>query len=224
MDTELDVLERGALAFCLAARLTAWPDDETLREAKVLAEGLDDGAAPERALISIAAQAERVRYEPEYLTLFENGPKRCPVHETEYGRMRGMAKGNELADIAGFYMAFGMTRADGDAARQLGDHLAVELEFYGALLAKQAALLEAGDTEGQAIVLDARKKFLGDHLGRLAYAVAEQPSVKENPLYGPLLASTRALVKAECNALEVTPAPMDFLPEQAEPEVMCCAT
>ncbi|MBL8912130.1 MAG: molecular chaperone TorD family protein [Archangium sp.] len=224
MDSELDVLERGALAFCLAARLTAWPDDETLREAKVLAEGLEDGGSPERALISIAAHAERARYEPEYLTLFENGPRRCPVHETEYGRMRGMAKGNELADIAGFYTAFGMTRADGDAARQLSDHLAVELEFYGTLLAKQAALLEAGDGEGGSIVLDARRKFLGDHLGRLTNAISSQPSVQGSPVYGPLLASTHALVQAECNALSVTPAPMDFLPEQAESEVMCCAT
>jgi TorA maturation chaperone TorD len=222
----VDFLERRALAFCLASRLTAWPDDETLADARVLAEGLGDGEgeAAEQALVSLAARAERARFEREYLTLFENGASRVPVHETEYGRMRGMAKGNELADIAGFYAAFGMTRADGDAARQLGDHLAVELEFYGTLLAKQAALLELADAEGQHVVLDARRKFLGDHLGRLALAVASQGTVQGSEVYGPLLAATSALVKAECASLEVTPAPMDFLPDQAEPEALCCAT
>lgn len=221
-NADVDALERRALAFCLASRLTAWPDDQTLTEARMLAEGLEDGDAAERALISLAANAERANLEPEYVTLFEVGKGRCPVHETEYGRMRGMSKGNELADIRGFYTAFGMDRAETDAARQMADHLAVELEFYGTLLARQAAVVELEDAAGDEIVRDARKKFLVDHLGRLAGAVAAQPSVNASACYGPVLRATSALVADECARLEAVPAPLDFLPEAGEGEAMCC--
>jgi nitrate reductase assembly molybdenum cofactor insertion protein NarJ len=113
---EVDALERRALAFCLASRLTTWPDDESLQQAQALASAIDDGDAEELRLASLTATVERARAEPEYIALFENGAERCPIHETEYGRMRGMAKGNELADIAGFYTAFGLERTDSPLA------------------------------------------------------------------------------------------------------------
>ncbi len=219
----VDTLERRAVAFCLAARLTAWPDDALDRDAPTLAGSLDDdGDAPERELAEAGRGATRAALESSYIALFENGAGRCPIHETEYGRMRGMAKGNELADLAGFYTAFGLTRADGDQAAVMGDHLAVELEFYGTLLAKQAAVLEAGDDEGRFVVEQARRSFLGDHLGRVAPAVASQPVVAEHPLYGPIFAATRALVEDECRRLAVAPAPLDFVAGGGEPEAVDC--
>lgn len=221
-EPQIDALERRALAFCLASRLTAWPDERTLAEARILAEGLEGGDVAERELSALAASAEPAALEPEYITLFEVGKGRCPVHETEYGRMRGMSKGNELADICGFYAAFGMARADSPEAKQMADHLAVELEFYGTLLARQAAVMETEDDAGEEIVLDARKKFLGDHLGRLAIAVASQPSVQGNAGYGPVLRATSQLVAEECARLQTVPAPLDFFPESGEGDSMCC--
>lgn len=218
----VDQLERRALAFCLASRLAAWPDDDTVRAARALAEGLAGGEGDELDLAALTPALDGALLEPEYIALFENGANRCPIHETEYGRMRGMSKGNELADIAGFYEAFGMARSDEPGAKQMGDHLAVELEFYGTLLAKQAALVERGDAEGAFVVEDARKKFLVDHLGRLARAIASQPPVVASRAYGPVLAATRALVDAECTRLGAVPAPLDFFAGSAEPEALCC--
>ncbi|MFZ5442114.1 MAG: TorD/DmsD family molecular chaperone [Myxococcota bacterium] len=218
----IDALERRALAFTLASRLTAWPDAATLAHARALAEALDDGDDDELRLAALAGPLDAAQLEPEYIALFENGPRRCPIHETEYGRMRGMSKGNELADLAGFFTAFGLERADGADAKQMHDHLAVELEFYGTLLARQAVLHCRGDAEGPDIVEDARRKFLRDHLGRLAGAVATQPPVRESAAYGPLLEATAALVRAECARLGVTPAPLDFFESLAEPEALCC--
>lgn len=220
----IEGLERRAVAFCLAARLTAWPDDALAREAGLLARGLDDGDALERRLAELAAEATRDALEPAYIALFENGPGRCPIHETEYGRMRGLSKGNELADLEGFYLAFGLGRAEGAHAKVLGDHLSVELEFYGALLAKHAAQLERDDAEGRFVVEQARRSFLADHLGRIAPAVASQPVVAEHPRYGPLFAAVRALVLDECTRLAVAPAPLDFQEagSNAEPEALCC--
>ena len=51
-------------------------------------------------------------------------------------RSHGMGKGNTLADIGGFYQAFGLTLDRG--IHELPDHIAVELEFYGLLLLKQS--------------------------------------------------------------------------------------
>lgn len=218
----VDAFERRALAFCLASRLTTWPDDESLVQARSLAGALGDGDREELELASVTERLERAQAEAEYIALFENGAQRCPIHETEYGRMRGMAKGNELADIAGFYTAFGLERADAPAAKQMSDHLAVELEFYGTLLARQAALESRADAEGVFVVEDARRKFLVDHLGRLAGAVASQPAVQASQAYGPVLAATAALVRAECERLGATPAPLDFFAAAAEPEELCC--
>lgn len=205
----VDSLERRALAFCLAARLTSWPDDEALTDARTLAASLDEGDHVERALAALARTSRRAELEPEYVALFETGQSRCPIRETEYG---GMAPGSELADLAGFYAAFGMERATGDAAWHMGDHLAIELEFYGTLLARQAALTERGDSRGEEVVRDARRQFLADHLGRLAAAVSGQPNVRQSARYGPLLASTAELVELECGSLGATPAPLDFVP------------
>lgn len=219
----VETLERRALAFCLAARLTAWPDDALDRDAKRLAEVLDvEGDELERRLAALAPVATRERLESTYIELFEHGAGRCPIHETEYGRMRGMAKGNELSDLAGFYTAFGLTQADGAHAQVLGDHLAVELEFYGTLLAKQAALLEAADAEGTDVVEAARRSFLQAHLGRVAPAVASQPQVAGHADYGPIFGAARALVEDECRDLAITPEPLDFLPGSGEGDEVCC--
>lgn len=222
MHPHLDTLERRALAFCLAARLTAWPDDETWRSARALAEGLADGDDAERRLAGLVDGLADAGREAEYVELFEHGQARVPIHETEYGRMRGMSKGNELADIAGFYTAFGMDRADGSAARQMHDHLAVELEFYGTLLAREAALAERGEAEGVEIVSDARRKFLADHLGRLAPAVAAQAKVKDSAAWGPVFDAASGLVVDECRRAQVTPAPLDFFAGDGEPDEVCC--
>lgn len=222
--TSIEGLERRAVAFCLAARLTAWPDDALPSEAAMLAEGLADGDALETRFAALAASATRAALEPEYISLFENGPQRCPIHETEYGRMRGLSKGNELADLEGFYLAFGLGRAEGAHAAVMGDHLAVELEFYGTLLARHAAQLERGDAEGCFVVEQARRSFLADHLGRIAPAVASLPVVASHPLYGPVFDAVRALVLEECRRLAVAPAPLDFQDTGPgpEPEGLCC--
>lgn len=215
------LMERRALAFCLAGRLLGWPDEALRSHAVSLAEGLRDGDGLERQLAGLAREASRETMESAYIELFENGPRRCPIHETEYGRMRGLAKGNDLADVEAFYLAFGLGRREGGEA--MADHLGTELEFYGALLTKLADAHERGDDEGVLVMEDARRKFLVDHLGRFASVVAQQPAVAEHRVYGPLLTAAAGLVEAECQALALTPQPLDFIsgPLQ-EPEALCC--
>ncbi|HET7377314.1 MAG TPA: molecular chaperone TorD family protein, partial [Anaerolineae bacterium] len=70
----------------------------------------------------------------------------------------------ELADIAGFYRAFGFT-FDGKI-HERPDFLASELEFMHILTLKEARAVEAGRADQAEICIEAERKFLQDHLGR----------------------------------------------------------
>lgn len=220
----VDALEQRALGFALAARLAAYPDDGLPRELEALVESL--GTRPPEPLEAfrqaLTAEGGLDAVRGEYLALFGSQKERASLNETEYGRMRGMSKGHDLADIAGFYRAFGLEVTQDDARRDMPDHLAMELEFYAVLLARSAVLREKGDGEGVDIVLDARKKFLEHHLGRLARAVAANPTVGAHPLFAPAFGWAGGLVADECRALGVVPPPLDFFPNDAEPDDVSC--
>jgi len=214
-------LEDQALQFALAARLTSYPDPRFDHWVGQLVQTGATGVPP--GLIELAGvQGGLDVARGEFLGLFDHGADRIPLYETEYGRMRGMSKGPELADLNGFYRAFGLDAADGDE-RELADHLGVELEFYAVLLARQALLNEAGDAEGSQIVEDARRTFLVEHLGRFAPAIAQQKNVADSALYGPVFAWARTLVEAQCGALGAVPAPLDFHGLEPAPDEVCCA-
>jgi nitrate reductase assembly molybdenum cofactor insertion protein NarJ len=97
-------------------------------------------------------QSERTR-------LFE-GPVACPINETGYIRRD---KGAILADICGFYRAFGF---EPDATSgEKADHLVCELEFVGLLLVMLGEAQRLGDAEKVDVVRSAVRTFLADHLG-----------------------------------------------------------
>lgn len=92
-------------------------------------------------------------------------------YETEIGLPHEFRQSQELADIAGFYRAFGL--AIGGPVRERPDHIAVELEFMHVVTLKQACALEAGSSEHAEICADAERKFLHDHLGHWAGTFAQ---------------------------------------------------
>jgi TorA maturation chaperone TorD len=99
----------------------------------------------------------------EYHRLFRTELAATP-YETEYGPDRAARKGPELADILGFYEAFGFRPAA--SATELPDHIGAELEFFSLLLVKEADARGRGAGEEAAVAADAARKFLADHLGR----------------------------------------------------------
>lgn len=218
---EANVLVHRATDFALASALASYPDDEVVETLVTLAPSLagHPGAAPILAVLARESGALDLR--SSYVDSFDRGDGRVSLYETEYGRMRGMAKGNDLADISGFYRAFGL-HVDEEEAHEMLDHVAVELEFYAVLLAKQGHLEEAGDAEGQAIVEDARRKFLTAHLGPLAGALASRFPGPERGAHGEALLWCAALVDHECRALGVTPTPLDFFSDEDDKSEMKC--
>jgi TorA maturation chaperone TorD len=89
--------------------------------------------------------------------------KKAPPYETEYCRQTLVVYRQQvLADVAGFYRAFGL-----EPSRELPerhDHLALELEFMAWLIAKEQRARRAGNLEQGEVCRDAQRSFLRDHL------------------------------------------------------------
>jgi DMSO reductase family type II enzyme chaperone len=140
----------------------------------------------------------------EYLRLFDRKVA-CSPYESEYGMgNKSFTKTRDLADISGFYKAFGMELAE--TADDLYDHIAVELEFMSVLCLKAAYARSEGLAEGLEVTAEAEVTFLTDHLGRWGSHFAEQLAEKsEEPFYTHLAKILQAFIASECALLEVTP-------------------
>lgn len=90
--------------------------------------------------------------------------QQCPPCEMEFEPNSDVAfRSQQLADVAGFYQAFGLEVSP--RAQERLDHISVECEFLYVLLAKEAAAVQAGNQEGMEVCRDARRKFFQEHLG-----------------------------------------------------------
>jgi len=99
-----------------------------------------------------------------------------PVYETSYEPGPGSSGGPtfQMADIAGFYRAFGF-----EVSGERPDHIVPELEFLALVLVKEAYALMAGDVGGAEICATARGKFVAEHLGRWLPMLRERARATE---------------------------------------------
>jgi TorA maturation chaperone TorD len=90
--------------------------------------------------------------------------RECPPYETEYCPNEDtFYRSQQMADIAGFYRAFGLQVAADRGERP--DYLPLELEFEAFLLMKmRSAAANDGTAERVRICREARATFLRDHL------------------------------------------------------------
>ena len=98
----------------------------------------------------------------------------CPC-ETEYGDDNKYEQPQQLADIAGYYLAFGLTPLEASELRH--DHVACECEFLAFLNLKEAFFLEelektASAAETLDVTCRAERAFLRDHLAQFGRAFA----------------------------------------------------
>ncbi|MBI3126944.1 MAG: molecular chaperone TorD family protein [Candidatus Tectomicrobia bacterium] len=146
--------------------------------------------------------------------------KQCPPYETEYTNMHLFQQSDFLADLAGFYRAFGVRVREGTERL---DHLAIQLEFLHLAAFKEARALEGGDAEAACVCRDAQVSFIEDHLGRWAGVFAKR--LKRWNAEGPYRAAARMLadyIAAEARANAASPAAVadvtrgEFLPMAAD--------
>ena len=144
--------------------------------------------------------------------------------ETEYGPDNLFHQPQQLADIAGYYLAFGLTPAVATEARV--DHIACELEFMDFLNRKQAVWMASGaiedggrlprapgdaDEETIEATLAAERTFLRDHLGRFGRAFATRVMAEDPDSYfGALAQVLLAFITDECARVGVNAGPVDL--------------
>lgn len=153
------------------------------------------------------SDAEPTKLQDTFDDLFGHAVRgKAPPYELEYGRSEIIQQASHLADVAGFYAAFGM-EVD-HRANDRGDHIAVECEFMNVLCAKEARALEKGEADHLGICVDAQHDFLKDHLARWVPAFAHRIQ-QANPqgFYGALAAFTKAFVAGECRRFEIRMGP-----------------
>jgi nitrate reductase assembly molybdenum cofactor insertion protein NarJ len=120
------------------------------------------------------ADVERLRA-AHHAAFDESSAARCAP--TEMDQLGGapqleLTRTFEMADVAGFYKAFGVEVESGG---ERSDHITAELEFMNLLAVKECiALQEEGDGEHAEICRNASRSFLRDHLARWAPRLGER--------------------------------------------------
>jgi TorA maturation chaperone TorD len=155
--------------------------------------------------------------------------KKCPPYETEYcPQTFSVYRSQALADVAGFYRAFGVGPSRDTPER--ADHIALELEYLAFLIAKESS---AADPAARDTCRDAQRRFVQDHLGWWvpAFARALQRQAErvlgrapgQSGFYPALARALAAFISAERAVLAVDPPTELVAPGPVEPpEEMSC--
>ncbi len=183
-----------------------------------------------KAAFSLAGCSESVNRETQqrYDSLFGHSVRgACPTYEMEYGRNEIIRQASDLADLAGFYRAFGLEIAGEANGRP--DHIAAECEFMSALCSKEAHAHANGDKENADVCLDAERTFLRDHLARWLPAFAHHVEEADaDGLFGAFARFADAFVKAECNHFDIHAGPSTLELRTPDPlldtQISCAST
>jgi TorA maturation chaperone TorD len=151
-------------------------------------------------------------------------PRECPPYETEYETSsEPFYRAQQLADIAGFYRAFGLDPSSSRPERP--DHISLELEFMAFLLMKKRLMNEG--SERSQICDEARKSFFRDHLVSWTVAFATGLRRKADPgFYAEVAKLLAAFVPIERMTLNVHAPRLSLAPsfiERPEEQDGCVA-
>jgi TorA maturation chaperone TorD len=148
----------------------------------------------------------------------------CPPYEIEYvpGKF-DFQRSNGLADISGFYQAFGLTVSDEKPERP--DHVVMELEFMAFLVGMERRAAEensAAAKECARVCREAQAKFLAEHLAwwapafaRLLRREAEGFYAASGVFLAALIPVERALLAVDASERSATPSLLER-PEACE--------
>lgn len=197
----------AAFAYPTPARLEALALGVRGAVAEASAE-LRDGLA---RLADAAGNADPGPLAGEHVALFQR-EVRCPPYEGAYGPPQMAGKAALLADVAGFYRAFGLEPAAGQP--EVEDHVSVELEFMSVLALKEAWAIAGALTDELEITRAAQRAFLTDHLARWISAFAGRVTAAAPPgVYPSAAAILQAWIEADCARLGIAPRPLDGVNE-----------
>lgn len=188
-------------------------------------EGELGEVSPNRLFSALDAEAETLEATHRQLFGLTAISPRCPPCEIEYEPNADVTfRSQSLADVAGFYQAFGL-QVSARAGERL-DHITVEAEFLYLLLAKEAAAIVEQNPEGAEICRQARRKFFQEHAGWWLPTFCRLLSRAAPPgFYRELAALTSGLAALERVSLGLPPFPAGLSPTPSgqEGELDCRA-
>lgn len=156
--------------------------------------GLEEGREHLRAFLQ-DVQGDPEGYRAEYVRVFERGTV-PPYEASQHGsgpQPLGGPNVQVIADVAGFYRAFGF-----QARGERPDHLGAELEFLALVCTQEAYARLAGREEDAEVCARARQSFLREHLGTWVRALRTRvQQASPRPALYHLLALVDALVRAD---------------------------
>lgn len=178
-----------------------------------------DTAAAMRRLRSARDELDLERAEADHVALFGHArSSRVVPYEGPYLTTNLFQESDALADVAGFYRAFGVEPSARRSERQ--DHVAVQLEFLYLLAYKEGHALRQHGAERAELCRDAQRAFLRAHLGRWAEPFFEGMQAAAGGRWGQALAGVGlAFMRRESARFgveSVGDAPRVALPEAEE--------
>lgn len=200
-----DVLVARGVAYALLARLLG-PDPSPLTDAEhldalreALAQSGDVRAAARLAGVQPREADEVPDLARRWIRWFEQG--RIAPYECSNTPPSAGGHTPRLADIAGFYRAFGMA-----VSRERPDHVVAELEFASVVSLAEAQASETGDAEAAEVCAEAARSFLRDHLGSWLDSWAARIGETEAlASWAPYAAAAADLVAADAASRNVVP-------------------
>jgi putative dimethyl sulfoxide reductase chaperone len=212
---------RGLLASALAPP-SAESVDDTAELAETLAE-LPGAPASLRALASELAGCDASELAVAHERLF-TGDVRLPPYEGSY-EIDPFRQARQMADVAGFYRAFGADAHGPETERP--DHAGTELEFLAFLGLRRLEAETGGDEETATRCAEIEDDFLTAHAGRwLPVFFSRLADEAAHPVHRALGAVGHDAVVAELTGrgLVVEPVPVDRRPRTAvEDDELTCA-
>jgi TorA maturation chaperone TorD len=194
-----DDAKLASLAYmALARELTSLPaarDEKDGLGGTLRASGWTTAAAlADQAVRSAHADAEGLRWSHD--RIFNRSMP--PPYETTY---TSGGSTPDLADIAGFYRAFGV-----DIEGEKPDHVVAELEYLAILALREARAADAGRPHDAETCRNARRAFIREHAGCWLDALADR--IQQSGLHEAhalLVRAAARAVEADARALGVTP-------------------
>jgi TorA maturation chaperone TorD len=211
----------------MLSRLEADGACETILDAAKALES-PDGSAPVSPAVDRFFEALRGstldRLGESYQEIFgHTAHGQLPPYESEYGSGDVFRQAQELADIGGFYRAFGLEMSR--SRHERNDHIAAECEFLSLLATKEAYDVVEGDLESCEAVRKAERLFLRDHAAGFGRAFARSLERSSgHALYRAAGQLCFDFLTSECSRFEVPPGRevLELRPTvEAEPPMAC---